>query len=106
MKVDNFKSWLDGVLEMNEEGWVPSKIQWKKILEKINSLEIDNSMVNSQPTSPGHYNNPIVQPSYNPPYSTDNINTRVPEFPIAVSSELPSITPVSTANGNYDTPFV
>jgi len=30
-----FKMWLQGVEEMQDEGWTPSPVQWKRIKEKL-----------------------------------------------------------------------
>ena len=37
--LENFRSWLEGVEEMQEEDWVPSAAQWKTIRKKIDSIE-------------------------------------------------------------------
>lgn len=37
--VKEFKMWLEGVEEMQPEGWLPDARQWSRIREKINSIE-------------------------------------------------------------------
>lgn len=36
--VREFRMWLQGVEEMQDEGWVPSNAQWAKIRQKIDSI--------------------------------------------------------------------
>lgn len=36
--LDQFRAWLSGVEEMQEEGWVPNKAQWARIREKIEQI--------------------------------------------------------------------
>lgn len=36
--IDTFKSWLQGVEDMQEDDWHPNPVQWKKIRNKINLL--------------------------------------------------------------------
>lgn len=35
LTIHQFKAWLEGVEEMQEEGWTPSPAQWEKIRSKI-----------------------------------------------------------------------
>ena len=35
LSIDQFRSWLEGVEDMQEEGWVPDERQWRKIRQKI-----------------------------------------------------------------------
>ena len=37
--ITTFRAWLQGVEDMQEEGWVPSGAQWKKIRAKIDLIE-------------------------------------------------------------------
>lgn len=39
MLLKEFKSWLEGVEDMQDDDWTPSDIQWKKIRKKIDELE-------------------------------------------------------------------
>ncbi len=45
-----FKAWMDGVEDVQEDDWVPSKAQWDKIREKISLIE-DNSESFSPPVA-------------------------------------------------------
>jgi len=35
ISVSEFKSWISGIEDMQEDGWVPNKVQWDKIKSKI-----------------------------------------------------------------------
>lgn len=37
--VTTFRAWLQGVEDMQDDGWVPSPAQWKKIRAKIDLIE-------------------------------------------------------------------
>lgn len=50
--LDQFRSWLDGVEEMQPQSWTPDKLQWKRIREKIDLIQ--------QP-EPQQYNPPLNQ---------------------------------------------
>lgn len=39
VSVNEFKNWLDGVLDFQPDDWVPNAEQWKKIRDKIDQLE-------------------------------------------------------------------
>lgn len=39
LSVSDFKNWLEGVLDFQEEGWTPNLDQWNKILEKVAELD-------------------------------------------------------------------
>lgn len=43
-----FKIWLEGVEEMQDDEWIPSSVQWKKIREKISNIE--DTVVPQAPT--------------------------------------------------------
>lgn len=61
--LDTFRAWLQGVEEMQEDGWTPSESQWKKIREKIDMIE-NNTVVQTQPTR--------VEPTYSPRISQND----------------------------------
>lgn len=39
ISVKEFKMWLEGVEEMQEEGWTPNSTQWVRIRDKIRIIE-------------------------------------------------------------------
>lgn len=41
LSVSEFKSWMSGVEDMQEAGWVPNKVQWERIRSKIAMLSED-----------------------------------------------------------------
>lgn len=43
LTLNQFKSWLEGVEEMQGEDWTPSPEQWKKIRNKISLMFDDNA---------------------------------------------------------------
>ena len=45
LTVKEFKYWLEGVEEMQDEGWYPDPRQWKRIREKIGLLDEAASMM-------------------------------------------------------------
>ena len=74
-----FRAWLEGMEEMLGDEWVPSKDQWKRIRNKINtiaaveaSVEVPttNNFFNGQPVAPttgaGRVNQPVRQPVHVP----------------------------------------
>lgn len=56
--IDTFKSWLQGVEDMQPDDWCPSIEQWRKIRQKIDLLEgPDETYLNqpaAQPLIPAH----------------------------------------------------
>jgi hypothetical protein len=69
--VSEFKSWMSGVEDMQESGWVPSKSQWDRIKSKIALLSeesfdrfeqvFDAAQPPAQPVPQYQYN----MPTYN-----------------------------------------
>lgn len=76
--VSDFKSWMAGVEDMQETGWVPNKVQWDRIKAKISLLSEDvvektEVVYENQPVMhtqyapqmpPIHYNEQVHQPTY------------------------------------------
>jgi hypothetical protein len=109
--VNDFKNWIKGVIEMQDDDWVPDAKQWNKILTKI--YEIDNGPIAptrppiayQQPAGPV-YREPqqFIQPQ---PMASTIMTPQRTELsgPISIGSgQLPVKTP--NIDGNYDTPFV
>lgn len=107
--VNDFKNWIKGVIEMQDDDWVPDAKQWNKILTKI--YEIDDS----QPTSTRPPQGPVYRgepqfaqtlPLSTTPMSTAPMTTRTElTGPISTGNgQMPIKTP--NIDGNYDTPFV
>lgn len=53
--LEQFKAWLSGVEEMQEDGWVPNSTQWRRIRQKI-----DEVVENSRPFNAGAAGAPVV----------------------------------------------
>jgi hypothetical protein len=47
--IKDFKMWLEGVEEMQDENWTPSPTQWKRIREKIDSITETQNTLPQQP---------------------------------------------------------
>lgn len=62
-----FLMWLQGVEDMQEEGWVPNPTQWKRIRAKLNTVD-DTSPVQELQPYPQQYQYPpqqyVPQPGY------------------------------------------
>jgi hypothetical protein len=69
ISVSEFKSWISGIEDMQEDDWVPNKAQWDKIKAKIELLTedvVENTIEqNVLPSYPQQYHQPIQQ--YQPP---------------------------------------
>lgn len=101
--LSDFRSWLQGVEDMQEDGWTPSPVQWKKIRTKINDIEStpvvqrveqpDLTVIPQQFSTPyiPPYQSPTARPPFNPPRSFVD-NPKTPD--------------VDTSNGSYTAPFV
>jgi hypothetical protein len=48
---NEFLSWLEGVESMQEDGWVPNKIQWGKIREMLNHIKPEQTVPASKTTA-------------------------------------------------------
>jgi hypothetical protein len=128
--IKEFKMWLEGVIEMQDDGWTPDPKQWTKILEKIHNIneESGTSKANrgaAREESYYQYHAPIVHsPLMDPSIQIDD---SVPQQPIyAGPSRLshaaparpvghnvfgnnmyPAQTPnIDTASESYTPPFV
>lgn len=66
--LDQFRSWLQGVEDMQTDDWAPNADQWKVIREKIDLIILKDELVSSAAQAPVYgnvYQPPI--PSYMPP---------------------------------------
>ena len=39
LTIKEFRMWLEGVEEMQEEGWTPNTVQWRRIRDKLNEID-------------------------------------------------------------------
>ncbi len=59
---NEFLSWLEGVESMQEEDWVPNKIQWGKIREMLNHIKAEQPAPASTAKSPAAAPQQITAP--------------------------------------------
>ena len=126
--LSQFKSWLEGVEEMQGDEWSPNFEQWKKIRAKIVQLEenfdtsslirkIVNETVSLQ-ISPRGYGS-VSGPAQGPiiPGSLTGSNLDVPDIPVVASvpkmttmmpgqpTEVIKTPNIDTSRQGYTTPF-
>ena len=108
ISIKDFKMWLQGVEEMQDENWTPSPSQWKRIREKIDSINdnVGNQQSKFTTNTPNIPN--VPQPQFNNfPVPPSNIplpsqHSSVPVNPLFGSPEtgIPTKTPnVDTTDG-------
>lgn len=112
ISLTDFKSWLQGVEDMQENGWVPNAAQWNKIREKIDSIEASTT----QPTVPGgpvFRAPPVPMPAqasvfdgqpYPSPSPSNRMTTFVPP-PVPPHFMTPKTPDIDTSGGTYVTNF-
>lgn len=65
--VAEFKQWLSGVEDMQEDGWVPDAGQWAKIRAKVDLISDEDEPIATMQSQPQHappqYHEPAYQPS-------------------------------------------
>lgn len=112
ISIEQFQSWLAGVEDMQDDGWVPSASQWQKIRSKINEIESPIQLPVSigqypQPTTPYQHPRGQVVPLMEPaPYPIN-----VPMYPDyqqtpsqSVMDPVPNVSP--NADGSYRSGFI
>jgi len=122
LTIKEFKMWLQGVEEMQDENWIPTATQWKRIREKIDDI---NDQAPAAPAQPA----PVMYAPPAPTYATpagptvlapggmgNPAGATAPSFapapppagvPLASGSEqIPVKTPnIDTTNGQYRSAF-
>lgn len=128
--VSEFRFWLQGVEEMQPEGWTPDSRQWAKIREKIDQiteaeqparppLQYPQGVREARPAPTQGAN---VPPSIPVPVGPSNLQSQpqIPRgpktattrtgLPVSLSSgpqQMPLRTPdIDTSSGDYDSQFV
>lgn len=105
--VDTFKSWLQGVEDMQDVDWFPNLDQWKKIRQKIQQLEepeelpvqVSGPNLNPQfPQFPQFPQHPAFTPTSQPMY-------RAPATPPTSLDVVPSDDNVGQ-DGTFSSSFV
>jgi len=106
LTVKEFRMWLEGVEEMQPEGWTPTETQWRRIREKIDQVQdvvVAPPAVQEIPMMPGTM---ALPPSGNPLESMNIDPSRFPPpslppgAPFARGDGLPTKTPsIDTSGG-------
>ena len=113
LTVKEFTMWLQGVEEMQEEGWTPTGTQWKRIRDKINLIDDKPAPVSRivAPSAPDDGRPAVFGPTAAPVYAPSGLDADpardlagkpfLPEQP-----GMPARTPsIDTSNGTYGSPF-
>lgn len=113
ISVKEFRMWLEGVIEMQDEGWVPDARQWTRILGKI--YEIAETKPSSGYQLPQTFNDPIPQPLPQQPVNYQLAPSGLSRIPVgpanlngpfaADNGNVPVRTPNIDSSTGYDTPF-
>jgi hypothetical protein len=110
--VKEFKMWLAGVIEMQDDDWIPDARQWQKVLDKI--FDIADNIT---PTRQHNFEDEPVMyrqrmPESNQYYRPTELDNSMPliQQPSALfaggNSNLPTVTPNIDSVSGYDTPFI
>lgn len=108
----DFRSWLQGVEDMQEEGWTPTAVQWNKIRQKIDQI-VEKPVKYGTTTGqipPGSIPRPapVINPTIPPSSTFDNgSHPRVSSVfaPPPMRPETPKTPDIDTSNGQYTTLF-
>lgn len=129
--VKEFRYWLEGVIEMQDEDWIPDARQWNKILEKIYEISDEQPKLRSDAGYAGYAGYAIA--THPPIYPTQHVSSQLPPVldqappvfagaPSGLSGmppqgstqsglfsgdgNIPVRTPnIDTSGSSYDTPF-
>jgi len=125
ISLEEFRAWLQGVEEMQEDDWAPNTTQWKKIREKIDNIAASQQAFvpypTHQPMSQGvihHQPQPGVlmqdeEGGVIPGPSALDTQLRAPtknielnpDAPIAKGQEQVKTPNIDTADGDYKSAF-
>lgn len=104
LTITEFKYWLEGVEEMQSEGWTPDQRQWKRIREKIDAIVEQERLMSGYP-QPTQFQQPMPQPmpQYTQQPRVENVAPSAfnPEFSLP-ANVLINQTPPNTLFGNPD----
>lgn len=115
-----FKAWLQGVEEMQDEGWSPTPVQWQKIKEKLGQIDLSAQLVAPRPANV-EYRPTFVPPPESrleqevpftpppsvmqPPVSRLSTPTNIPETADHEQFVSRAVPRDSKGGGAYTTPF-
>lgn len=102
-----FRAWLEGVEEMQGDDWVPTTEQWKRIRNKIDSIE-DSIIASIPPITPvtpipPEPRYPTIQQGA-PESSFDSM--ALPQTQLAPPAPMNPNTPMASGTGNVKTPDI
>lgn len=98
MSIAEFKSWIAGIEDMNEDDWVPNAAQWAKIRAKI-------SLLAEQEMDTMEYPQPVQQFAYQPPPIYQPPPPQA--FTHAMDTNLSAYVPPTIQNGpDYESEFI
>lgn len=101
INVKEFKMWLQGVEEMQQDGWIPDARQWAKIREKIDQID-DTAPSSYTPAPPNNWVASPQQPQYRAIPDVDAVELP-PTFQIPPSTGYgappPGALPLATRDG-------
>ena len=95
ISLDEFRAWLSGVEEMQDEGWFPSDSQWATIRKKMDLIEEQEVEV---PVQQAHQ--PYQQPQAHQPYMPQH----GPVHPVQEASGAPAAPRVQSLQPSGDSP--
>ena len=103
-----FRAWLEGVEELQDENWSPNKSQWDLIREKINNIVI----INQPAPMPMQPNIGIAPPPHIPssiPGGIQPENLNISEEAARLlkqgTPDAPKKTPEITDDASFNSPF-
>ena len=102
--LNDFRSWLQGVEDMQEEGWIPNATQWVKIRQKIDLIEEQPQLMTPGPM----YRAASPVPSgltgeYTP--QTPRVSTTFVPPPVPAHLDAVKTPDIDTSRGTYQTTF-
>ncbi len=122
--VKEFKMWINGILEMQDDGWTPDLRQWTKILNKIGDIA---DTVDQHPVQLNGYATPSTFEPLDSAIPKTNLDSHITQAPSGLQTVIPNYTtpqstslsgpfagdssnvPVKTphidSTGGYSTPF-
>ena len=108
-----FKAWLEGVEELQPEGWSPSKEQWVLIRAKINAITEPAPVIQQGAAPrPMAVNSPQQVPGFVPPPVTGGVpvgNVTTNQAPAPASAtprdKRGKTSDIDTTNGQYNSDF-
>ena len=113
ISVSEFKSWMSGVEDMQDAGWVPTPEQWLKIRQKIYALQEPTAtqqfLVEQAEVQHLHAQNAKIQftsPVHQPQHSSHagwaanvDVGVNLPAQPVPLYSEIDLMATIDNGTG-------